>query len=362
MGTMINDDLKNIASRLVDEATALEGKTILVSGGSGFLGKYIVTTLCYLNDNLLQKPSKIISIDNLKTSTNTPYFDIRLRKDVIELQEDITKPISINEPVHYVLHAAGIASPVFYKKYPIETIESAVYGSKNLLELALANKEHFRGYLFFSSSEIYGNPDISAIPTPEYYNGNVSSIGPRACYDESKRLGETLASVYFDKYALPCKIVRPFNVFGPGMNYDDRRVVPMFTYNALNNFPLPVHGNGLQTRTFCYISDAIVGFLKVLINGNPGEAYNIGNDNSEISMLDLAKMFIGITKTNSTYELIPYPDSYPSDEPQRRCPDISKSQLDLHYFPTVSLQEGLRRFVNWASSEESYNRLVDIMK
>jgi UDP-glucuronate decarboxylase len=164
------------------------------------------------------------------------------------------------------LHAAGVASPVYYMRYPLETIDSAVQGTKNLLELARKNK-HLESFIFFSSSEIYGDPDPGSVPTPETYHGYVSSVGPRACYDESKRLGETIATVYQQRYDVPVKIVRPFNVFGPGMRHDDRRVIPMFTYEALNGRPLPVHSDGSQTRTFCYITDAICGFLQTLLKG-----------------------------------------------------------------------------------------------
>ena len=152
------------------------------------------------------------------------------------------------------------------------------------------------------------------MPTPETYFGNVSSVGPRACYDESKRLAETICSIYHEKFGVATKIVRPFNVFGPGMKHDDRRVVPMFAYQAMSSQPITVHGDGHQTRTFCYITDAITGFLKVLLVGKPGEAYNIGNADNEISMRDLAQVFVetaqqsgGQAGGKAEYKLIPYP-------------------------------------------------------
>jgi UDP-glucuronate decarboxylase len=234
----------------------------------------------------------------------------------------------------------------------METIEGAVLGAKNLLELARRNKQ-LEGFLFFSSSEIYGDPDPKAVPTPETYHGYVSSVGPRACYDESKRLGETISTVYQQRYALPVTIVRPFNVFGPGMAHNDRRVIPMFTYEALNQRALPVHGDGRQTRTFCYITDAISGFLKTLLRGKPGEAYNIGNSDNEISMADLAKMYAAVVP-GSTVRFISYPDTYPAGEPQRRCPDLAKAAKDLDYGAKVDLQIGLARFVAWAREQKSY--------
>src|SRR5262249_55766560 len=156
-------------------------------------------------------------------------------------------------------------------------------------------------------SEIYGDPDPRFVPTPESYHGHVSSVGPRACYDESKRLGETIATIYHDKFGLPTTIVRPFNVFGPGMRHNDFRVVPMFTVQALNGQVIPVHGDGSQTRTFCYITDAITGFLKVLLRGKPGEPYNIGNANNEISMHNLAEMYQELIP-GAQFKHILYPD------------------------------------------------------
>jgi UDP-glucuronate decarboxylase len=237
-------------------------------------------------------------------------------------------------------------------KYPLETIDSAVQGTKNLLELARRNK-NLEGFLFFSSSEIYGDPDPSAVPTPETYHGYVSSVGPRACYDESKRLGETIATVYQQQFQVPVTIVRPFNVFGPGMMHNDRRVVPMFTYEALNGRALPVHGDGRQTRTFCYITDAISGFLKTLLKGKPGEPYNIGTAENEISMRDLAQLFTDLVP-GASFQYISYPATYPAGEPQRRCPDLTKATQQLGHVPTVDLREGLRRFVAWAREQESY--------
>jgi UDP-glucuronate decarboxylase len=251
-----------------------------------------------------------------------------------------------------MIHAAGVASPVYYMKYPLETIESAVQGSKNLLELARRNKD-LEGFLFFSSSEIYGDPDPKSVPTPETYHGYVSSVGPRACYDESKRLGETISTIYHQRYNVPVTMVRPFNVFGPGMKHNDRRVIPMFTFEALNGHALPVHGDGTQTRTFCYITDAIGGFLKTLLRGRPGEPYNIGNSNNEISMRGLAEMFSEIVP-GAKVKLIPYPDTYPAGEPQRRCPDLAKAGRDLGYRSQVELREGLSHFIAWARTQPAY--------
>src|SRR3990167_3852153 len=331
---IVREDIASIAEKLGEEAKNFEGKTVLISGGGGFLGKYIVGALCHLNDTIFSRPCRVISVDNYITGQHHPHFNYRGRPEVLEVWADVAHPLPVREDINYIIHAAGLASPVYYKKYPLETIESAVSGVKNLLELARKNKD-LEGFLFFSSSEIYGDPDPSSIPTPETYHGYVSSIGPRACYDESKRLGETITIIYNEQFGLPTTIVRPFNVFGPGMGYADRRVLPMYAYKALNSEVIPVHGDGHQTRTFCYITDAIEGFVRVILKGTPGQSYNVGNEENEISMRNLAALFVKLEGGGASYEMIPYPANYPAGEPPRRCPDITPARTDLLFVPKV---------------------------
>lgn len=346
-------DVERIVENLGADAHLFSGKTLLLSGGAGFLGRHFIAVFRRLNDGILERPCKIISADNYITGEQVSLHDGGQRDpNIVEVWADVSYPLPVREDLDFIIHAAGVASPVYYMKYPLETIDSAVLGTKNLLELARKNKG-LKGFLFFSSSEIYGDPDPRSVPTPETYHGYVSSVGPRACYDESKRLGETISTVYQQRYAVPVTIVRPFNVFGPGMKHNDRRVVPMFTYEALNGHPLPVHGDGRQTRTFCYITDAISGFLKTLLKGKPGEAYNIGNAESEISMRDLAGLFSDLVP-GANFKFIPYPETYPAGEPQRRCPDLSKAAAHLNYASSVGLRDGLSRFISWARSQDSY--------
>ncbi|MEX1997767.1 MAG: NAD-dependent epimerase/dehydratase family protein [Candidatus Andersenbacteria bacterium] len=349
---IIQADIATIVQGVGKDAEQFSGKTILISGGAGFLGKYFLGVFSYLNEHVLAQPCRVVSVDNYITGQRDPNFDYSDKTHILDVWGDVTFPLPIREDINYIIHAAGLASPVYYMQYPLETIESAVTGAKNLLELARRN--HLDGFLLFSSSEIYGDPDPRSIPTPETYHGNVSSVGPRACYDESKRLAETIATIYQQHHGIPIKIIRPFNVFGPGMKHNDRRVVPMFAYQALNSQTLPVHGDGHQTRTFCYITDAMTGFLKGLLRGHAGEAYNIGNDDNEISMRDLAALFTSVVSPNATYAMIPYPVTYPAGEPQRRCPDLHKAKNHLEFTPHVSLRQGLERFIEWCRSEESY--------
>ena len=176
----------------------------------------------------------------------------------------------------------------------------------------------------------------------------VVPTGPRSCYDISKRLGETLCYIYHTNFGLHTNVIRPFNIFGPGMQKNDYRVLPNFASNIQKNERLKIYGTGNQTRTFCYITDAIVGFLLAISKGVYGEPYNIGNPLPEISMLDLVSKMDVVLSKDFNYDIIDHPDSYPADEPQRRCPDIKKAQLQLNYNPKVSLDDGLSRFFNWA--------------
>lgn len=344
-------ETQDIIDSLGADVHRFSGKTILLAGGAGFLGRHFLSVFTRLNAGILQMPCKVISVDNYITGDQQQHgvHD----PHIVNVWADIAYPLPIREDLNFIIHAAGVASPVYYMQYPLETIDSAVQGTKNLMELARRNRK-LEGLLYFSSSEIYGDPDPSAVPTPETYHGYVSSTGPRACYDESKRLGETIATIYSQRYDVPATIVRPFNVFGPGMKHNDRRVVPMFTYEAMNGRPIPVHGTGYQTRTFCYITDAISGFLKTLLRGKVGEAYNIGNAENEIAMAKLAELYT-VLIPGSTMKLIAYPDTYPAGEPQRRCPDLTKSASDLGYASQIDLKTGLSRFIAWARTQPDYS-------
>ncbi len=348
LNSIVKSDIENIVKGLRAEIKELEGKTILITGGSGFLGKYFLSTLAYLNDEVFKEKCRVISVDNFITGMKGGD-EFEHRKDFIFIRHDVRIPLDVKSRVDYIIHAAGIASPVYYMKYPLETLEVATQGTKNLLELA--RKKNVKSFLFFSSSEIYGDPDPNFIPTPETYPGNVSCIGPRSCYDESKRLGETLCMIHYNLYNLSVKIVRPFNVYGPGMRTDDYRVIPRFITSALKKEPLPVHAGGNQTRTFCYISDAIIGFLKVLLSKKGGEVYNVGNSNDEVNMMTLANMVAELFANKISIKAVGYPSTYPQDDPRRRCPDLTKITKNLDYKSQINLRDGLKRTLKWYKEE-----------
>lgn len=340
---MVETDIIEIVSRLELHAKELSGKNILITGGQGFLGRYFTKVLDRLNKHVLDAPCNITILDSLITAgeEGKNFSEI---ENITFVPHDISLPYPLTHPVDYIIHAAGIASPFYYRAYPLKTLDVSTVGTRNILETA---REHGSRVIFFSSSEIYGDPDPRFVPIQESYRGNVSCQGPRACYDESKRLGETLCYIYHENFGVNVGTIRPFNIYGPGMQEKDYRVLPNFASRIKGGRPLHVYGNGNQTRTFCYITDAIVGFMLTLLKGVPGDAYNIGNPCPEISMLDLVKKIQEVLGQEVNHTLMTYPDSYPGDEPERRCPDIRKASLQLGYDPKVSLSDGLNRFFSW---------------
>jgi UDP-glucuronate decarboxylase len=344
MTTLHNqEDIQSICGAIEDLYEDLSGKTVLISGGMGFLGYYFIQVFINLNDHHLSSPCHVIAIDNQVTG-NRVAID---HPCITYLKADICKPLDIQENIDYVIHAASIASPYYYQKYPLETFEACTIGTKYLLELAKNNAAKF---IYFSSSEIYGDPDPRHIPTEESYNGNVSTLGSRSCYDIGKRGGETLCYIYSTTHGVHTSMIRPFNVYGPGMMEKDYRVIPNFTANIIRNAPINIYGDGKQTRTFCYITDAMIGFFKVMCKGVTCQAYNIGNPSPEISMLELADIFSKVVSQKVKCNIIEHPSTYPKDEPNRRCPDIKKASLQLFYEPTVTLEKGLARFYAWAKT------------
>jgi UDP-glucuronate decarboxylase len=350
MNYFLDEDITLIIKELDTTLNKMNGKSILITGAGGFLGRYFVAVLKEYNKQIAN-PISIVALDNHVTSnpsvaTNT----LKLDPNIEWIYGDATLGAQLPDKFDYILHAAGIASPEHYRAKPLATIDVAVSVTRVLLEKARADNSRV---LFFSSSEIYGDPTPEFIPTNEEYRGHVASRGPRACYDESKRLGETLCWIYENYYNVHVSVVRPFNVFGPGMMPKDFRVMPNFAASIARGESLKVYGHGQQTRTFCYITDAVVGFLKILVDADAPSVFNVGNPNPEISIKELAKLIQDTVSPNTRIEMIKYPETYPEDEPNRRCPDISRIRTLLKYEPKVSLEEGIERFFSW--SKENYS-------
>ena len=303
-------------------------KKILLTGINGFLGKHLLNKL--LDNIYFPDIDKIVGIDNFISSKREEEYPNNPKYNFIE-SDLITFDLNELEEFDTVIHLASLGSPVYYKKYPLETIDIGTTVTRKLLEKC---KEWNARFIFFSSSEIYGNPTSINIPTTENFKGYVSPQGPRSCYSESKRLGETLCYIYNKKYNVKTIIIRPFNIYGPDISiFTDYRMIPNLIRSALKKQPVNIYGKGNQTRTFCYYTDAINGIIKILNNGIHGETYNIGNDKPEISMINLVKLFSKTINLEISYKLIPYPEYYPDDEPVRRLASIEKARKDLNFNP-----------------------------
>ena len=304
-------------------------KTVVVTGGAGFIGSH----LC---DYLINKGFKVICVDNLITGNLENISHLSKNKRFEFIKHDITKYINIPGKVDYILDFASPASPIDYLKYPIQTLKVGSLGVHNCLGLAKLKRATF---LLASTSEIYGDPLVH--PQREDYWGNVNTIGPRGCYDEAKRFAEALTTAYHRVHKIDTKIVRIFNTYGERMRLNDGRVVPNFISQALKGGDITVYGNGKQTRSFCYISDLVEGIYKLLIS-DFNEPVNLGNPD-EKTILQFAKIIIKLTDSKSKIIFKPLP----VDDPKQRCPDISRAKKILKWKPKVSLEEGLKRTIDW---------------
>jgi len=297
--------------------------TSLVTGGAGFLGSH----LC---DRLLSEGHRVLCVDNLDTGSLENVEHVRDPRFVF-LQHDLVQHIEVGEPVDYVFHLASPASPIDYLRLPLHTLKVGSYGTHNALGLA---KRHRARFLLASTSEVYGDPKEH--PQSEGYWGHVNPIGPRGVYDEAKRYAEALTMAYHRQQGVDTHIVRIFNTYGPRMRPHDGRAIPTFLRQALADKPLTVFGDGSQTRSFCYVSDLIEGFMR-LIESDYHLPVNIGNP-GEYTILQLAEAVIAATGSASpiVYEALP------QDDPHVRRPDITLAQDLLGWEPTVSLEEGLQ--------------------
>lgn len=355
-GNILNKDINKIIIDAQECLEAMGNKQLLLTGGAGFLGYYIAYSVLAWNQLHPGKKINLTVLDNFGRGKPDWIHEVDNNDSITVLKHDILNPLPDSMPdFDFIMHAASIASPIFYRKDPLGTMRANVDGLQIIFDRCLKQEENghpVTSVLFFSSSEIYGDPEPKHIPTKESYFGHVSCTGPRACYDESKRYGETLCVNHWRQLNIPVKVVRPFNNYGPGLQINDGRVIPDFCRCILNQQDIVMFSDGSPSRTFCYITDAITGYFKVLIKGRNGEAYNIGTDQPEISVRELAELLIEkgrtLTGFKGTLQLQVSNDKhYLSDNPQRRCPNIDKARAELDYSPSVGLEEGLRNTLQW---------------
>ena len=309
--------------------------TSVVLGGAGFLGSH----LC---EALLKVHHQVIAIDDLSSGKILNFKNFSTNSKFIFLEQNICQSIDLDQDIDYVFNFASPASPPHYLNHPIHTLQTGSIGTQNAIELALRKNARF---IQASTSEVYGDPDEH--PQVESYWGNVNPIGERSCYDEAKRFSEALCMAYKRTRGLNLGIVRIFNTYGPRLDVHDGRVVSNFVNQALRNDPITVYGSGQQTRSFCYVSDLIDGILILALAGQSVVGpMNIGNPN-EFTVLELAQLVI--EKTQSKSEIV-FRD-LPSDDPQRRCPDISLATELLQWQPKVTLEVGIQNVIDWYSGE-----------
>ena len=301
----------------------------LITGGAGFIGSNLV-------NYLIDSSEKIIVVDNLITGNLENLENYKNNTKFEFYSHDIQNHFEINENIDYVIHLASCASPFAYSNYPINTLKSGSIGTINALGLA---KKHNAKFFLASTSEIYGDPEIS--PQHEEYWGNVNTLGPRSMYDESKRFAESATQAYITSHGLKANIARIFNTYGPNMVFNDGRVVTNFIYQAINDKDITIYGDGTQTRSFSYIDDTINGIVKILNYKSP-DVFNIGND-EEVTIKDLAKKIILLTGSKSKIKFL----DLPQDDPKQRKPDLSKAEKLLDYTPSITLDEGLKKTIEW---------------
>jgi UDP-glucuronate decarboxylase len=329
-----HEELNVIQKNLGD--ISFEDIRVLVTGGAGFLGSWMCETL-------IMSGAEVTCMDNFASGQMSNIQPLLDNERFRFIEHDISVPIALDTPFDYVFHMASRASPFEFEHFPIQILKANTMGV--LVALGIAKKHHAR-VVYTSTSEVYGNPEI--VPTPETYHGNVNPLGLRGCYDESKRCGEAYVMAYRKQHNIDTRIARIFNTYGPRIRMDGiyGRVIPRFIGQALSGDPITVFGDGLQTRSFTYITDQIEGLLRLAaLDAARGQVINIGNVN-EITVLELAQKVIEVTGSQSPISFHPLPE----DDPLRRRPDVTRAKQILGWEPKVPLEKGLVRTVEWVRS------------
>ena len=344
LDAIIQKDIKAIIDSIGPDFKRIAGRTFLITGANGFIASYFVDTLLELNKTLLNKnPVKLVLSVNHKVTANSRLGHCLKNKRIKFVVGDIVqKPLS--KKIDIVIHAASKASPKEYLSRLIETADVNVLGTKKLLEYSA--KEKVSRFILISSGEIYGNPDPRNIPITETYNGNVDPIGPRSTYQESKRFAETLCYLYWKARGVDTVIARLFHTYGPRLSLNDGRAVPEFIRRALMNEKVELIDGGKAIRAFSYISDSIAGIFKILLDGQSGQAYNVGSE-EEVSMKDLAEKIIRLTNSKSKIQIVPGTAIVHSTATPDRNTPSAKKLAKLGYKNKISLEAGLSRLINW---------------
>ena len=340
---IVTEDLEAITSAALPWDD-LAGRTVLVTGAAGFLPAYMVETLLFLNEKHPDQKTRVLGLVRHEGRARARFAAYEGRPDLKLVVGDVSGPVDFGEPVHYIIHAASQASPKYYKSDPVGTLSANIAGTQRLLEMA--REQGTKSFLFFSSGEVYGRISDAQVPTREDDYGPVDPMDVRSCYGESKRMGETMCVAWHAQYGVPARVARPFHTYGPGMSLDDGRVFADFVADIVAGRDIVMKSDGRATRAFCYLADAAAGFFTVLLKGTSGEAYNVGNDKAESSILDLALRLVALFPEKDLRVVQqPVPtDGYLQSKISRGCPEISRARA-LGWEPTTTIEDGFKRTV-----------------
>jgi UDP-glucuronate decarboxylase len=340
---IIIEDLNQIIKAPIDWSR-FSGKTILVTGANGFLPAYMVETILFLINKSIIRNTRVLALVRNIEKAESRFKDYLNNNNLEFIVQDVCQPLLIKCKVDFIIHAASQASPKYYGIDPVGTLSANILGTINLLKFAQMNS--VESFMFFSSSEVYGFLDETMSPIKEIYSGYIDPTNVRSCYAESKRMGETICTSWLHQYGIPVKIVRPFHTYGPGMALADGRVYADFVADMIYNRNILMKSDGLAMRTFCYLSDATTAFFLILLNGKTGEAYNVGNPDCEISIIDLAQTLVNLFPQKGLRVIKgENPDiGYIKSLVSRNCPDISKIN-SLGWCPGTNIPDGFYKTI-----------------
>ena len=344
MSSIVKEDISFILNNF-SSWEKLRGKTILISGANGFLPAYMVEVLFALNNLNPSYKIKVVCLVRNQAKAKERFKDLVDNPLIEIIEHDVCLEFTYKSKIDFIVHAASQASPKFYKTDPVGTLNANVFGTYNLIKLAQEHK--VESFLYFSSGEVYGEVEAEKIPIKEDTFGYLNPAVVRSCYAESKRMGENICVSYFSQYNVKAKIVRPFHTYGPGMSLDDGRVFADFVSNIVNKENITLNSDGSAKRAFCYLTDATIAFFTVLLNGEDGEVYNVGNPEQEYSILELANILVDLyaefkLKIILNKELNP---NYLKSSITRNSPNIDKLKK-LNWQPKTSVSEGFSRTIS----------------